>query len=471
VVRVLRTPAERRLWGCLTTGRELDLSSGDPARDAVDRAGEWGPGRRVDAGTLAAVLRTATSGVRLRIRGARVTGRLDLSYAQLTVPVQFVGCGFDAGVDLVQARTRTVDLLGCAAPYLDVDSAEIDGHLRIMGSRLGWLGAYGARITGHVELSGSRLSQPGGTAVNGDYLSVARAVYCHDATVEGTVRLPHARVGGTFELSGSHLLEAGGWALFAEFLTVGGDLRCHSGFRAEGAVHLASAQVAGFLLLGGDAPAEHIGPGGSRTPRGPGVLAGVVDLSGAVVGGLRDDPAGWPTELRLDGLRYADLAPQLPAAARLRWLALDRSGYQPQPYEQLAAQYRKVGHEEDARRVLLVKQRRLRATLGPAGRVWGLVQDATVGYGYRPWLAGVWLVVLLAVGTAFFVAQPPAGAGAAFDAFDAAVGAVFPVGGRDRDRSWTLTALQQAVYYLLTAGGWVLATALVSGVARRLTRS
>jgi hypothetical protein len=98
----------------------------------------------------------------------------------------------------------------------------------------------------------------------------------------------------------------------------------------------------------------------------------------------------------------------LPAANRLPWLARDSGGYQPQPYEQLAAAYRRMGHDADARSVLLAKQRRRRRTLPAPMRIWGCLQDWVVGYGYRPQRAALWLAVLLAIGTAAFATDHPA---------------------------------------------------------------
>ncbi|SDI58003.1 hypothetical protein SAMN05421505_1757, partial [Sinosporangium album] len=74
-------------------------------------------------------------------------------------------------------------------------------------------------------------------------------------------------------------------------------------------------------------------------------------------------------------------------------------GHHPQPYEQLATWYRRIGHEPDARRVMLAKQRQHRTTLRPTGRAWGRLLDAIVGYGYRPWQAALWAAVLLTTGT------------------------------------------------------------------------
>ncbi len=52
--------------------------------------------------------------------------------------------------------------------------------------------------------------------------------------------------------------------------------------------------------------------------------------------------------------------------------------------------------------MLLARQRRRRETLPPAGRVWGYLQDVTVGYGYRPGRAALWMAVLWAFGAVYF---------------------------------------------------------------------
>jgi hypothetical protein len=40
-------------------------------------------------------------------------------------------------------------------------------------------------------------------------------------------------------------------------------------------------------------------------------------------------------------------------------------------------------------------------------QAWGLLQDVTVGYGYKPWRALVWLALLLAAGSITFAIAPP----------------------------------------------------------------
>ncbi len=57
--------------------------------------------------------------------------------------------------------------------------------------------------------------------------------------------------------------------------------------------------------------------------------------------------------------------------------------------------------------MLLAKQRHRRTTLGTPGPGAGRLLDATVGHGYRPWLAAIWLAMLLTAGTAVYAIDRP----------------------------------------------------------------
>jgi hypothetical protein len=82
---------------------------------------------------------------------------------------------------------------------------------------------------------------------------------------------------------------------------------------------------------------------------------------------------------------------------RLRWILHDPD-YTPQPYDQLASLYRRIDDEPKARRVLIAKQWRRRGIFNPLNWLW----YATIGFGYRTWLAGVWLCAMIIVGTQIF---------------------------------------------------------------------
>src|SRR5262249_7467924 len=65
------------------------------------------------------------------------------------------------------------------------------------------------------------------------------------------------------------------------------------------------------------------------------------------------------------------------------------------------------GQDSDARTVLLAKHRIRRRQLNRPARLWGYLQDAAVGYGYRPTRALGWLILLIAVLTLVAIIQPP----------------------------------------------------------------
>ena len=158
----------------------------------------------------------------------------------------------------------------------------------------------------------------------------------------------------------------------------------------------------------------------------------------------------------------------------MAWLQLDGGRYRPQPYEQLAAFYRRIGHDHDARRVLLAKQRARRTTLRPYAKAWAYLLDATVGYGYRPWLAGIWLVVLLGIGTLVFVINGPRplspGHDPHFNSFIYTLDLLIPIGPFGLRNTYSPSDFGQWIAYALIIAGWVLATAVIAGISRVLRR-
>ncbi len=181
--------------------------------------------------------------------------------------------------------------------------------------------------------------------------------------------------------------------------------------------------------------------------------------------------------MQLDGLTYTALTPVLPAADRLRVLAREADGYVPFAYEQLATAYRHIGDDAAARSVQLAKERRHRATRPLYGRLWGHLQDATVGYGFRPMRAAGWLVGLLLVGgrarlRAASAAPAQGGRGPRVQPprlrTRPAAAAVVDFG---QEKSYAPEGGYQWLAYLLVVAGWVLATTFVTGVNRAVTRN
>ena len=142
---------------------------------------------------------------------------------------------------------------------------------------------------------------------------------------------------------------------------------------------------------------------GGAPPPGAGVA---VDLTAVRVGGtLEFDPErlGHATDprrrLAVNGLTYAGVPK--PVSAR-GWLSLLREGtpgYAAQPYQQLAAGYQALGDDRQVRGILMAQRDDQFARTHPRWpeRLWGRITRVTLGYGYQPWRALLFLAGVVAL--------------------------------------------------------------------------
>ena len=323
---------------------------------------------------------------------------------------------------------------GAGRPALAGDGVSIGGVLQLNGLRTqGEVSLRTSRVGVRMYLLGAELANPGGVALRLSRSEIATDMFCDDMSVHGTMKLSGVRIGNQLRLARVRLAAEGSVALEADAL------------RAET-----------MTLL----------------PREP--IKGVVNLRFAQLDRLQDDPSRWPEQLILDGFRYGGLRPLLPARERLCWLARDPDSHQSQPYEQLAAAYDAIGRGDEARRVLYAKERRERMAKSALGRVWGVVQDVTVAYGYRPWRAVIWMVVLLASGSIVFALSPPPplvqGQTPHFNAVIYTFDLLIPIVDLGQKHAFNPSGAQQWFSYLLIAAGWILATTVARAAARTLGR-
>ncbi|MER5787159.1 hypothetical protein [Streptomyces sp. NPDC001980] len=438
----------------------------------------------------------------LGFRGARLQGdRACLQAPELTVGgglyldrgfssdggINLYGASIGGSLHLEDATLTGPDAQG-ADPALQLLCASVGGDIQA-GAGFTVRGSVDMRDTavrGSVVLRQARLHHPAGTALRAHRLHVGGDLDCRDGFVaQGTVDLCDARVGGSALFEGAELTgRAGAAALRANGIEVGAEFNCCDGLTAHGRISLSSITVRAKLCFENavlDVPAGERALICRRSAAADLTLKpreaprGIVDLSHTRVGVLRDDPAGWPGSLVLEGLAYDSAQPALPGRQRLTWLDRDPAGFAPQPYEQLAANYRRHGRDADARLVLLAKQRRRRATLAWPARLWSLLQDLTVGYGYRPLRAVLLLAVCFTVGTVLFATWPPLpyGDGTPPD-FQPAVytlDLLLPVVDFGQERSYSSHGAMQWVVVVLVSVGWVLASTVVAGANRVLRRS
>ena len=355
------------------------------------------------------------AGGRVSLVGARIGNDLTLSGARL---------------ESDRDSRRDVERIALDADNITVGGTFDCERLRARGE----VRAVVGRISGRLRLSGARLEKPGGrTCLRLSRAEIAADLFCTDLHTTGRVKLSGTRVGARVDLAGARLSDPGGVALDARTLQ------------------------AGELIL---RPAEPV--------------QGEVVLAHARVGVLRDDPRTWAEALSLNGLAYESLEPRLPARERLRWLTLDPDGHQPQPYERLAAHYTALGQPGEARRVLLTRERFAHRAGTPAVRFWGLLQEATVAYGYQPWRALLWLALLLTAGGLVYGTHPPrplkADEAPHFNPVVYTLDLLLPLVDLGQQRAFNPAGGYQWFSYALVAAGWILVTVVAAAVARVLSR-
>lgn len=398
------------------------------------------------------------------VRRADVQGEVSLRHGTVGGVVTFTGTTL-RNPGAVALRMDRADVAG--GVHL-LGGCRVEGELRLVGTRVG-------RI---LRLTGARLDNPGGHALLADNCTVDGPVDCRGGfAATGEVSLVEARVAGPVLFEGAHLDNPGGTALRATGIVTGSLMHCCDGFTATGRVTMRAARVGGRLCFhdahlqgvwctGGEAVELDL-----RFAERP---TGRVDLRYMRVALLRDTAETWSADLRLDGLTYQTLNPLLEPSQRLEWLASTSDGLPPQPFEQLAAVYRQVGHDEDARTVLLAKQRRRRTTRPWWTWPWSWLQDVTVGYGYRPQRAALWLLALLAAGTAVFTVWRPApvNPGQPPDLYPViyTLDLLLPIIDFGQEAAHRPTGAGQWVAFLFIAAGWTLATTVAAGVTRVLSR-
>lgn len=481
------TPAESRVWRAFPRGEPVDFRQADD--EGPERGGVWGPERTVRAEVVRALLLggAAEDGeiAALRLAGARISGRLNLQYGTADHAVRLWGCHFEQPPVLYGAKVRQLNLSESYLPALHAATIQVGGVLRLTDCRIpGEVRLGGARISGAFFIE--RASLGGGNTGDDPILQLNQATIDDDLwapglVVHGEIRLSGATVNGAVNLDDARLDAPGGTALTGETFTIGSNVRANR-LRVHGGVNLRGAKIPGQLELtaarlsrpGGVALRASSCTIGELWLRDAAPIEGSVNLRRSRFDLIHAPPEVWPDRVRLDGLTYGSLTPRLPAHRRLELLERDEDGYVPHAYEQLAAAYRRVGDDAGARAVQLARQRRHRATLPWYARIWGHVQDATVGYGFRPVRAMSWLLALLLLGTVVYGLHHPqpveAGKGPEFHATIYTLDLLLPVIDFGQEKAFTPHGGYQWLAYLLIAGGWLLATTVIAGITRAVNR-
>jgi len=480
------TPAELRVWQAFPRGEAVDFRTAED-EDATGGA-DWGPERTVRAAVLRALLLNGPQEdgeiATLRLAGARITGLLNLQYGTVEHAVRMSQSFFEKAPLLYGCRLRRLSLGGSVLPGLHAGRMQVEGVLRMTGCRVrGPVRLAGAQIAGALFLDRAEIHAPDATepALQLNHMAIGDDLIALGLRTEGETRLNGATIGGSIHLNDSRLGNPGDIVLDAQTLVVEGDFHLRR-VHTSGWIGLRGARIAGRLDFSyahlsnpGDAAlrASSSSIGELWLRKGP-PMEGTLTLRRAQIDELFLEPDVAPEEVQFNGLVYTSLTPQEPPERRLPMLERDREGYVPHAYEQLTAAYRRIGDDHAARLVQLAKQRRHRTTLPWYGRLWGHVQDVTVGYGFHPLRACVWLVSLLAVGSlAYALHHPPplkADEAPPFSPVFFTLDLLLPLVSFGQEGAFAPRGGYQALSYGLVIAGWILATSVFAGVSRTISR-
>src|ERR1035437_8704312 len=390
--RVLKAAPNGAVVYCSDLGGGDDPAKADGTPEAPDE--KWPETRNVRADLIRwlCVDREAREQVDpggIQIRGARITGDLDLSFTKVLLPLVLRSCRLEEDIHLEWAKMPLLGLDGSWTREISADGLNLEGGLFLRDGfhAEGEVRLPGATIGGDLSATGGTFKNPKREALSADRIKVRGNVSLNDKFVaEGTVRLAGADINGLLEVDETWL----------------------------DALNLENAHVTGpffWRYIHKDRHPDF--PNKEWRPS--------LDLANAKVGALVDEKDSWPEKGRLilDGFVYdrivagptyatapTDARAPIGATARLRWLHLqpDWLGYRPQPYEQLIALLRRVGHDHQVAKVAIAKQQALydRGDLGWWGKFWNRFRYRVIGHGYKPWWAFGWMAMLVLLGTLVF---------------------------------------------------------------------
>lgn len=430
-------------------------------------------------------------------------------------------------------RARISDDLRCDGAF------QVDGRFDIAGAQIGGsVVLHGVTIK---PVEDKQIAFDAGRAQIGGNLSCGTGGAAQAFACSGTLGLRNTRIDGWVTIEES---SDGGCALEASGLRVGRDARIRTSgtINLTGAKVTEDLTInLDGLIAPQDEPAADLSSLTARVLRLEGRPKGYLDLTRTSVHLLSDDPEKWcpgqpvrswipkwivehiphlksrrdeqrqvaeESPIVLDGLVYEDIAPisraEKPAEMnwRLAWLeagtkwtrmacdvdtastdvhpGYDSPGFVPQPYQQLAAVYRRSGRDSDARDVLHTMYCRQNSIMHPVMhkgrygrhlflRAWNTTQNVAIGYGYRADRAIAWIVIFAAAVTLWITAFDSQAHIGVIAAAILTLGLALPGSGLDKIQHMVdMSAVGQLFAVILVLVGLVLGATVIAAMGRMI---
>jgi hypothetical protein len=224
----------------------------------------------------------------IRIYGAKIAGKLDLSYVTVPFPLFLRRCRLTGDADLSYAKLPLLNLDGSWVHAIDADGVEVRGGIFLgAGFRAeGEVRLRGAQIGRNLNCGGGTFKNSSGTALYADSIEVQGGVFLRNGFhAEGEVSLLDAQIGGTLECDGGTFRSSSGSALIAERIKVEGGVFLRHGFHAEGVVRLMDTEIRGTLECDGATfrnPSESVAGSITKNFSGIAMIADRVKVQGDV---------------------------------------------------------------------------------------------------------------------------------------------------------------------------------------------
>jgi hypothetical protein len=413
-------------------------------------AGEWldADRLRVDGAVFLRDGFTCDGGVRLA--AARIGADLDCRNSVLTslqsdrAPFDMEGAHIGGFCSFRHTKVYAAGINAIAAESVSIGSIlNLTSNFRSRGTLL----FRSAKIGGTVNCSQSRFrGQQGNTdrrAFNFDSAEIGGSVFFRERFLcIGAIRLTAVSIGGNLEFTeSSKILNRDQTAIDAERLRVAGYFLLRA-IIIVGGINLMQSQIVSSFLLrncqfrssktdennyGEQIRFDRMTVSGTFgfdnvrfLPARDGEAPTYVSFTDASVRTFTDSPASWPARgcLLLNGFEYENLfrgswrdfrigGKSALWRERLTWLELQpcihlSTEFRPQPFNQLARSFRRLGYDEDARRILIKARQYARRGKRWPGWAASVLMGGICGHGYRPYLTIIWMGACILVGGILF---------------------------------------------------------------------
>ena len=303
----------------------------------------------------------------IHLHGARISDELNLLHADIRVAISLLYCHITDKISFAYAKCPGLRMCGSHLSKGLHASGLVSGMVALNQGFVSkdMVNLADAKV-GELDCSDSHFDCP----ETSEYAFVASGI-----NVSGKAHFQRARINGSVHIAGAYL---GGLINFKNS-TLRGDL------------FLGASEVRGGLLL--------------QEVRG----SGVINLGFTKTSFINDSSTTHENfKFKLQGFTYQSFITHEGHKARIKWLKSypksDEEYFTPQPFEQAAKVLFAMGHDTDARKVLLEKEKLLteHGNMSDALKWLRRWWDRLAGYGYQLWKTLAWSAAIIAAGACLF---------------------------------------------------------------------